>query len=206
MNILLSHAVCGESTMKKIIVLCALVLSFSCVPLFSENSSKTSGFAFGARFSTLGVEPTVSILMNKMEIEASCAATRYGNDWSEASFSVVPGVSLGYTPSSFSSGWKNSVGAAYNWFMPSFFKYTPNFSGVGFAQLQSGGAHIFSLYYRGGLKFGIFELYGRIIVPIAMYAPGVSGNQFLTIIDVDGVTSSVAFCMQTCSFGVRFAL
>lgn len=203
--------------MKKVysFLLCIILSSLILFPAFSEDHSpdgKVIGLTTGMRLSSLGFEPSVSLILDNLEIEGFCPIIRYTEDWDNLKVGYAPGGSIGFISSPFDTGWQNGIGISYIWFSPS---YVDTVMAVCRAEdtkypdaiqsIKDNGGHVFSLYYRGGVRFrsGV-NLFFRVALPVVAFAPDLDGKGVMTIVDAYGGLASLAVCTFTQSLGIRF--
>ena len=204
--------------MKKVysFILCIIFSTLILFPVFSEDHSpdgKVIGLTTGMRLSLLGFEPSVSLILDNLEIEGFCPIVRYTRDWDNLKVGYAPGGSIGFISSPFDTGWQNGIGISYIWFTPSYVDTTMaiwswkenNDDPDVIKNIKENGGHVFSLYYRGGVRFrsGV-NLFFRIALPVVAFAPDLAGNGVITIVDAYGGLASLAVCTLTQSIGIRF--
>lgn len=209
-------------SLKKIMVLAALCAALA-LPCVARESDSGLGVSAGARFSVLGLEPTVSLLLNHLEIEASAPIqsqhTYEASDTDPSGrvmtgyvFGFAPEVSVGYNSKPFTSGWQNTVGATVLWLTESYFDAlkgnvpssvlpVDSNGSVDFSQ----GAYIGSFFYRGGIQWRSgFGLYFRVAVPLVAYVPSQGNAGFYSIMESEMAMASLAAAFTTTSVGVKF--
>ena len=207
------------------IALCALLS----LPLAARESDSGLGFSLGARFSVLGLEPTVSLLFNHLEVEASAPLqskhvyeTKYDTDGTTVlgqelkgyTFGFAPEVSIGYNSKPFTSGWQNGFGFTALWVTDNYlsaFMGTSDSSGISSFLDSNGkvdftqGAYLGSFYYRGAIQWkGGFSLYFRITVPLAAYVPSMGDAGFYSIMEPEFATAAVSAAFLGTAVGIRF--
>jgi hypothetical protein len=204
--------------MKKVysFLFCIIFSTLIFFPAFSEDHSpdgKVIGLTTGMRLSSLGFEPSVSLILDNLEIEGFCPIVRYTRDWDNLKAGYAPGGSIGFISSPFDTGWQNGIGISYIWFTPSYvdttmaiwnFEENKNASEI-MKSIINNGEHVFSFYYRGGVRFrsGV-NLFFRIALPVVAYAPDLGDKGLRTIVDAYGGLASLAVCTLTQSIGIRF--
>src|SRR5574344_50760 len=176
--------------MKKLLIIAAVVMLGSCICLYAEDeehsaepkpaeqTEKTAGASIGFRLSVLGVEPVVSVILHNVELE-------------------------GYVPLISNSGWnaeeQTVIGTAFGGSIG----YISN----PFKRGWENGGHIFSVYYRGTVKFNkTIGLCFKVNLPFIMYFPGNGNYSRYSIIDAN--RSWICWLIMPCSFaiGMRFEI
>jgi hypothetical protein len=203
--------------MKKVysFLLSIFLLSMILFPVFSEDHSpegKIIGLTTGMRLSSLGFEPSVSLILGNLEIEGFCPIVRYTKDWDNLKIGYAPGGSVGFISSPFDTGWQNGIGISYIWFTPAYMDTAMTILGVDsqndpeiIKSIIKNGGHVFSLYYRGGVRFSSgINLFFRLALPVVAYAPDLGDKGVMTIVDAYGGLISLAACTATQSIGIRF--
>ncbi|MBQ5491927.1 MAG: hypothetical protein IIT68_07720 [Treponema sp.] len=212
-------------SLKKITVLAALCAALA-LPCMARDSDSGLGFSGGVRFSVLGMEPTVALIFNNLEVEASApiqsqhvysssynpGSVPSGQDVSDYVFGIAPEVSIGYNSKPFTSGWQNTVGASVLWLTDSFVNALAGNGSASVLPLDSNGsvdfsqgAYLGSFFYRGGIqwKSGLC-LYFRVTVPLVAYVPSQGNAGFYSVMESEMAMASMAAAFTTTAVGIKF--
>ena len=212
----------GFKKISVLAVLCATLI----LPCMARENDSGLGFSGGIRFSVLGLEPSVSLILNHLEVEASTpiqskhifSATYDSNgvptsqDITGYVFGMAPAVSVGYNTKPFTSGWQNTVGASVLWLTDSYINAISGNSSSSVLPLNSNGsvdfsqgAYIGSLFYRGGIQWKSgFGLYFRVAIPLVAYVPSMGNSGFFSIMEPEFAMASLASAFTTTAVGVKF--
>lgn len=177
--------------MKKIIgLVAAMAVSFMA---FAEVHVAT-----GLRGSILGLEPTVAVCIDDFEAEVGVAMSRnvsvmpiYSLDGNGDNLVLTPNITLGWNYDAFESGWHNTVGFSY--FCPLLIDSN-----------STSPAHMAGLSYRGSFKFrNNMELGLTTYLPFILINQSEDNPVIFTIVDQDGIFSSIAYGLALTSLGLR---
>ena len=173
----------------------------------AEQTGKTAGASVGFRLSVLGVEPAVSVIVHNVELEGFVpliSSSGWGED-EQTIFGTAFGGSIGYISNPFRRGWENGVGASYLYLSPSYCQATVFRESLKDTTVSENGGHVFSIYYRGTVKFNkTVGLSFKMNLPAVMYFPGNGNYSMYSIIDAN--RSWICWLIMPCSFaiGMRF--
>ena len=120
-------------------------------------------------------------------------------------FGAAFGGSAGYISNPFRRGWEDGVGVSYLYLTPSYCQATLFRGAFGQISDMENGGHIFSIYYRGTVKFSkVAGLSFKENLPVVMYFPGNKNYSLYSIIDASRLW--ICWAMLPCSFsaGMRF--
>lgn len=176
--------------MKKILSI-VVALFVGCFVLSAETHVEP-----GIRFSVLGVEPTIAVGINDLEIEAGFAFARdgmYQFDSQKYRALMTPNVTVGWNYDAFDTGWHNLVGFTY-------------YCGIGYNKNATDIYHMAGLGYRGSIKFrNNFEICVRTNLPFVIIDPTADDPLALTIADAGGIYDCLVYGISMTSVGFRFS-
>ncbi|MCF0242679.1 MAG: hypothetical protein HUK25_08580 [Treponema sp.] len=149
-----------------------------------QKLERKFGGSIGVRLSILGVEPTVSFIGGKTELEVYCPVLMIGSsfikDLKWDNFLMGPGASIGMLSSPFETGFQNGFGAAYNYYF-------------------TGDLHAWSLYYKLGVRFRDgSNIMVRTMWPMAMMQKG----EIISILSPDYLLGS--YLISYCLFSIGY--
>lgn len=175
--------------MKKIITfMCVAVMT--CFAAFAEME-----IAPGIRFSVLGVEPTVSLNIDDLEVEAGFAFARDASYYIDTSddyrVMFTPNITFGWNYDAFDTGWHNLVGASY-------------YLGMGFNSNETDVYHMIGMAYRGSVRFrSNLEICAQTCLPFLIVHQGADEPLPLTIADNGGIWECALLGLCMSSIGIR---